>query len=220
MGFLAAIPAVLGMAGGAAGAAGAAGMSSAAIGLTEAGTAAAAGGQILGGIGQFMAGNAQAKIAKNNARILNAEADDSVIVGSRDESMKRLQVGQAIGEQKAAQGANGVDVAYGSPAQVRDATQTLGDFDAMTIRYNAARQAYGQRVEATNELMKAAQAKASGRMALLSSFIGAAGSTAMGLGKVAAMKSTAGLYGMGGAAGGSAAGAGGMAGAADLPAMG
>jgi hypothetical protein len=205
MAFLAAVPALLGTIGAAGGTAAAAGgaaagvatAASAAGGLTMLGTGLAAGGSLLAGASSFAASRTQAAIANNNAKILQVQANQSRMAGQTAESQHRTQVSQLIGEQTAAQAANGVDINSASSSAVRDSTRTMGDFDALTIRYNAAKQAWGQDTEALNQKNTAAQSKRAGTMALLGSFIGAASSVAGGLGKLASMGQANAMAGIG-----------------------
>lgn len=191
MGFLAlAAPLLMGTATAGAGAAAAGGLTAASAGL-------AAGGALLSGVSAMAAGNYQAKVAKNNAAMLTQEHDTDLQAGQRAESEQRGKTTDLIASQMAAQGANGVDVNVGSAREVRDADQARGDFDALAVRYNAARAAWGNSVEASNQRAQGAMAKASGRMALASSFIGAASSLAGGAGKIAGMNASNKMVGVG-----------------------
>src|SRR5690242_19657087 len=55
-----------------------------------------------------------------------------------------------IGSQRAGLAANGVDINSGSAVDVQSTTAATGEADALTIRNNAARQAYGQQVQGLN----------------------------------------------------------------------
>jgi hypothetical protein len=169
----------MGAAGSAAGLAGAAGS------LGMAGTALTAGSAIFGGISAMNAANYQSAVASNNAKIMALSKDQALIAGQNEESRQKMKTSQLVAEQKATQGASGIDVAVGSPVDVRESTQAQGDLDAQTIRYNYARQAYSYGTEAQNYQNEATMQKAAGKDALLggilkggASFVGGASSIA------------------------------------------
>ena len=112
------------------------------------GTELAAAGQVFGGIGQGQQLLYGAGVAGANAKIALANADAARQAGAYAESASKLRYGQLIGEQKAGQAASGFDVAGQSAQGVRAGTQMVGDMDAAMIHYNAARQAYGEEVQA------------------------------------------------------------------------
>lgn len=179
MGFLALAAPLL------AGTAGAGAAASVATGATMAGAGLGAAGALMGGVSAMGQANYQASIAKQNAAAAQAQAGMDLRAGQTAESEGKLKVGATVGAQRAAQAANGVDVGVGSAAQIQQSTRDQGTFDAAITRYNAERAAYGQNVQATSDLAQAKMDKASGRNALIGSFIGAASSTLGGLGKVA-----------------------------------
>lgn len=120
------------------------------------------GGGLLSAFGDVASGQAQAQqlnyraqIAKNNAAIQQANASNALAAGNVAESTSKLQTGQAVARERAAQAANGFDVSVGANPATRESTQTVGAMEAANIHYNAARQAYGYSVEAANETAQA-----------------------------------------------------------------
>ncbi len=90
-----------------------------------------------------------------------------------------------IGQTTAAQAASGVDVNKGSGVAVRASEQTVGNFDQAILRSNAAKAAYGYRVEgamdteqARVDQFAAANAQKAGYINAASSILGGAGSVA------------------------------------------
>ena len=75
---------------------------------------------------------------------------------------------------------HGVSVNTGSAADVRAGTEMLGLSDALTIRSNAAKEAYGQEVAATSDIAQANLDRAEGEQAETAGDIGAAGSLLSG----------------------------------------
>lgn len=122
-----------------------------------------------------------AAVARNNqilaAQYAQAEKDKGQVL----EDVKRQETAQRISGIRAAGGASGLDVNSGTSLDLQSDTARLGEFDALTIRDNAARAAYGYQVkgvdyanEATLDMMRASDAKAAGTLAAWSSVIGTA----------------------------------------------
>lgn len=115
------------------------------------------GSTVMGGIGAIQQGNAAAEAGRYNARVadMNAEmsrrrAKDAQERGAREEQRKRQEVATIKGQQVAAMAANGVDLTFGSPLETLRDTAILGEIDALSIRKNAAREAYDHEVAAVN----------------------------------------------------------------------
>jgi len=125
--------------------------------MCELATILTIGATVIGAVGQIQAGNAQADAQRYNARVaeMNAEmsrrrAKDAQERGAREEQKKRQQIAALQGQQVAAMAANGVDLSFGSPLDTVVDTAMLGELDALTIRKNAAREAYDYEVQAVN----------------------------------------------------------------------
>jgi len=97
-----------------------------------------------------------AEILAFNARMKEAQGRDAIRRGVETEGLYRTGVRQLIGEQRASYGAQGVEVndVEGSAGQVQLDTAYQGEIDALTIRVNASREAWGYQVEAENERMQ------------------------------------------------------------------
>lgn len=182
---VAAVPLAMGIGGATAGAAGLAGAAST-LGWASAGLGAA--GSLFGGISQMRAAGYQSAVAKNNARIMEMSREDALQAGQNEESQRRLATGKLIGEQLATQGASGIDVGVGTTRDVRAGAAGQGEADALMIRYNAARQAYGYSTEAESFRNEAKMAKAAGRQALISGVLGAGTSFLGGASSIASNK--------------------------------
>jgi hypothetical protein len=61
---------------------------------------------------------------------------------------RALKTAALMADQKAVAAANGVDVGSGSPTEIMASSKYLGERDALTIRDNAARQAWAYRQQA------------------------------------------------------------------------
>lgn len=94
--------------------------------------------------------NYQAAVNRNNAQIADWQARDAVTRGQKAEQAQRLRTAQLKGSQRAAMAARGVALDEGSPLNILNDTDYMGELDALTIRDNAEREAWGHRMQAGN----------------------------------------------------------------------
>lgn len=142
-------------------------------------------GLALGVVGGITKGNAQKAAANDqgnlddyNASVATLQAQDAVARGATDEARYRTSVQGMIGKQRAAQAGNNVDVNTGSSVDVQSDAAFLGEIDALTIRTNAARTAWGYNVQAENDTRAGQIAREGGQAAQTAGIIGA-GTTAL-----------------------------------------
>lgn len=121
---------------------------------------------------QEAAASAQSRELRMNAEFANDAAGDAMARGRQDAGLQRLRTQQMIGTQRAAAAANGGDVNDGSNALIQEDTAALGELDALTIQNNAAREAYGYKVQAIQGFSNARQAISNGQKASQASFLG------------------------------------------------
>lgn len=126
----------------------------------------------------------QAQVAANNAAIAQQNARLDIQAGETAATNKGLQTRSKVGSEKASQGASGIDVNTGSAADVRTGTEELGQLDALTIRSNAAKQAYGQMVTATSDTAQNELLTSESSQSAEAGEIGAAGSLLSGVSSV------------------------------------
>lgn len=136
--------------------------------------AISAGSGLLQGISQSNQANAQAADLQRNAAFLNRAANDARARGVVESDNQRVQTQQLIGTQRAAQASNGGDVNEGSNALLQQDTAQYGELDAMIISNNAAREAYGYEVQASNAIDNAKTLKKNAKTGLISSVLGGA----------------------------------------------
>lgn len=167
-----------------------------------AGTALSAAGQIKAGraakragIAQQQAAESEARLDEYNASVADLQAKDAIERGVEEESRYRAGVRGLIGAQRAGYAASGVDVGFGSPVDVQADTARIGELDALTIKTNATREAWGYNVQAFDLRQRAqiarqggAYAAAAGRSAAGAAYLGAAGTIAAGTGNLLAMR--------------------------------
>jgi hypothetical protein len=146
----------------------------AALALMAVSTAMTAYGMYSQGQQQKAMGEYQSAVAKNNAitaennaQIQERGAADAEARGRIEEQQHRLKVKGLIGSQRSALAASGVQVDTGSALDVVSDSAMFGEMDALTIRSNAEREAYGMRVGAYNSRAQGANFIAEGNMAQL-----------------------------------------------------
>jgi hypothetical protein len=118
--------------------------------LSAAGIAAASG---------ITSGKAAADAGKQNADMMRMQARDALARGDLEESRHRRQTRALAGSQMAALAANGVQGGTGTAARLVEDTFMLGEEDALTIRNNAARDAWGLNQQANITEKQGKQAK-------------------------------------------------------------
>ena len=119
------------------------------------GFSAMAAGAVLGAASSY--GNAKAKkgALRQQAQVDEWQAEQALNAGADQEQSSRLQTAQVFGKQRANMAANGVDLGEGSATDVLASTKLIGEHDALTIKDNASRTAWGYR---TNAAVATAQA--------------------------------------------------------------
>ncbi|CAB4165354.1 hypothetical protein UFOVP821_42 [uncultured Caudovirales phage] len=90
------------------------------------------------------------KIAKENAKIAEQNAQDALYRGRQQQFALRLKQAQVKGTQRARMAANGVALDSATAVDVQASTDLIAGMDAATMENNARREAYGYRVQATN----------------------------------------------------------------------
>lgn len=146
---------------------------------------------------QARAAEANAELAEYNAAIADIQAKDTVSIGELEANKFRSRTKGLIGEQRAGMAAGNIDVGYGSAVDVVADAAFLGELDALTVRTNAAREAWGYRVEAADSRMRgdimrdeAKEARRAGRYAKQAAY--SQGATARSAGKWGAITSVVG----------------------------
>lgn len=142
-------------------------------------TAITAAGSVVGGINQNNQAKYQAQVANQNAALERNSANDARARGAIEEQRQYRRTAQLLGVQRAALASNGVEVDFGSAADLQTDTKTIGWEDAATIRENTVREARGFEINAYNDVAKGKAARAQGKAALIGGIFNA-GSTILG----------------------------------------
>jgi hypothetical protein len=167
------------------------------------------GGMVLSAYGQYKAGKAakkageaskaaafaQADLLDYNAKVDDIQGQDAVDRGRIEEGTLRTQIRQVIGAQRASFAGQNVVVGSGSSADVEADSAYLGELDALQIRQNAMREAFGFKVQAYNSRRRAEVARKEGvvlqdvgNAQATAANIGAAGSILAGTGNLLVTK--------------------------------
>lgn len=122
---------------------------------TMQGAKVAAQGDILAGQAASQADIFNAGVAETNAQILKQGATWAGQAGEAEAGLSGMKTRAAVAGIKADQAAAGVDVNVGSAVDVRASEASKGMQDALTIRANAAKQAYGLQTQSASETAQA-----------------------------------------------------------------
>lgn len=113
---------------------------------------------------QSQAIQAQAAFQKQqydtNATLADMQSQDAINRGDKQAQLIKTKTSQMISSQRAAMGAQGVEVNSGSNMQIQEDTASIGALDALTAKNNAWREAWGYK-------MQASQYRGAGAMASL-----------------------------------------------------
>jgi hypothetical protein len=134
--------------------------------LTIASTAVAASSKIMSGIGQAQQYRYQAAVADQNNRIANEQAKDSIENTNFEARARYRELARTKGAQQAALAANGLDLNFGSGADIQRDTAMIGAEDIAQIYKGGNQRTRGFDINAFNYRSDAAanRAKASGAL--------------------------------------------------------
>lgn len=112
------------------------------------------------------AGKKNRQLMEYNAGIAEFQADDAIKRGTVASNRRRVQTRQTIGAQRAELAHQGVDIndVDSSAADVQADAAYLGELDAITIQNNAAREAWGYRMQAQDLTLRGRYAQQTGDM--------------------------------------------------------
>lgn len=88
--------------------------------------------------------------ADTNSRLANIQADDAIERGEREATELKKQTKRLVGSQRAALAAQGLDLESGDALAIQEETKALGALDALQIKNNAWREAWGYKVQAND----------------------------------------------------------------------
>jgi hypothetical protein len=119
------------------------------------------------GVQQYESQKAEARynaaVENDKAKIADAQAEQALQLGNIEEERQRARVRAAIGSQRVALAANNIDASSGSALDLIGETAQFGEEDALAIRANAAREAWGYKVGANDSRNQAKLTKTAGK---------------------------------------------------------
>lgn len=126
----------------------------------------------------------QADMAKINEQLNGTNAQETLLVGERQEQNVRLNTSRLKHTQRASMAANGIDLGSDTAAQILSSTDLMGEIDAQQVKSNAVRSAWGYRTTGSNFAAEAAMKRAGASgidpgSAFTSSLLSGAGQVAM-----------------------------------------
>jgi len=149
-------------------------------------------GGVTGAVGAYQQGQAEAGAARYNAALAKENAavaqQNAVIAsqsGEQQAAMQEQRTRATVGAIKAGQAASGIDVSTGSAVDVRSSAAELGELDALTVRSNAAREAFGYTQQAAGMKAQSALDEYQAETAATAGEIGAASTLLGGVGSAA-----------------------------------
>lgn len=107
-----------------------------------------------------------------NTRTANLQAEDAITRGQEDANRIRRETKIAIGQQRASQAGQGVDVNTGTGTAIREETRSIGAIEAINIKNNAFREALGYKTKANNLQAQKAIARITGKFQRRSIILG------------------------------------------------
>jgi hypothetical protein len=155
--------------------------------LAIAATVMSAGIQGMGAIQQSQASAASAgynaQVASQNAQLQERNAQFASEQGNQDVGAAGAQTKAKIAATLANQGASGIDVNTGSNVDVRESEAKLGMLNALTVRSNAVKQAYGYQVQSASDTGQAQLDKSQQRSDTTGGYLSAGADVLGGAGK-------------------------------------
>lgn len=140
----------------------------------------------VGAVGSIQQANAasaaagyNAKVAERNSELAIQNANYTAAQGEQNVAAQGAENRAKIAAITAQQAASGVDVNQGSSVGIRESASKIGMLDALNLRSQAARQAYGYQTQSANDLAQAKLDKAQGKSLKTAGYI-SAGSRILG----------------------------------------
>ena len=156
--------------------------------LAVAATAVTAAGQVLNGIGQSQQYRYQAQVDDQNSRLAADQARDSIDNTNLEAQRRYRQLADTQGRQQAAMAANGVDLNFGSPADVQRDTAMIGGEDIGQIYKAGYQRTRGFDIDGWNSRSQAAANRARGSGALMQGIFSGLGTALGGASQLGGMK--------------------------------
>lgn len=116
-------------------------------------------------------------VQRNNNIMAERAQQDAIRRGKREETLRRMQTAQEVSTARSRLAGGGFDVNTGSALTKQSDVRAMGGVEALTIRSNAQREAYGVQTQNARERAESAGRVASYKNQAKSSLISGATST-------------------------------------------
>lgn len=140
-----------------------------------AGAVISAGGQVYSGMAANAQGKYEQQVANQNAQLEQRAQRDAISRQETAQVQHYRRLSQALGEARLRNAAAGLDVGFGSAADLETDIALIGYEDSATLAENANKETLGYDISAANYRSEGRAARARGKSAQTAGFIGAAG---------------------------------------------
>jgi hypothetical protein len=96
-----------------------------------------------------------AQMQERNAKLADAQAQDALKRGEQDANTMRTRARSVMGQQKSALSSSGVDITSGTAQDLFSSSINTGEQDAMKVKANAAKEAWGYQMQSQNDVEQA-----------------------------------------------------------------
>ena len=145
-----------------------AGASPAGMGLMAAGTTFSA-------VSQYYQGKWAKQLAQYNAKVAEMQGGFALERGRETEKRQRMATSQLMGAQRASYAGQNVQLDDGSALEAASQAAYFGEIDALTVRNNAALEAWGYKQTALNSVIQGKMAYAQGVSNSIGTILGGGG---------------------------------------------
>lgn len=108
-------------------------------------------------------GKLDEQLAQQNARLLDLQAEDTILRGNVEAEKVKREGRYVKGSQRAGFAGQNIAVGTGTAAAIQSETDRFSAQDALTVKTNAFREAWGFKTEAINERFKGRMARIGSR---------------------------------------------------------
>lgn len=126
--------------------------------------------------GAYSGAKSQKAALEGQAQIAEWQAKQALAKGRIDENTVQMHTASVFSDQRAQLAANGVDLGTGSASDILATTKLMGAVDALTVRDNAAREAWG--LETQSDMLRKSATQVKPGMATATSLVDSAGKVA------------------------------------------
>jgi hypothetical protein len=147
---------------------------------------------VYGGMQADAQGKYEQKLANRNAEMEERSRRDAISRGETEQMRHYRKLAQALGEARVKNSAAGLDVSFGSAADMETDIALIGYEDSAAISENTSKEVMGYDINAANYRADGAAARMRGKAAKTAGYIGAAGTLLSSASQIGQMNSAKG----------------------------